>query len=88
MEVVHATASHCAALGIWQSFYRSTDTNQEDESHWSEIGLVARDRYPLGSITMDAAAIETNAGELVQWGAAGALVPTPPAETVNVGQTV
>lgn len=85
------TAGHCVPLGLGQSVYRSTDTDQEDESHWSSIGRVERDGYPLGYITMDAAAIETSADELVpqgQWGAGNILEPTQPAGTVDVGQTV
>jgi hypothetical protein len=85
------TAGHCDFAGLGGVIYRSTDTDQENESHWSPIGTVQRDRYPNGIITMDAAAIQTRAPKLVpqgQWGARNNLVPTEPAGTVHVNQTV
>jgi tripartite motif-containing protein 71 len=91
-RVFTLTAGHCVFLGTGETFYRSTDADQENTSHWKPIGQVERGNYPAGApITMDAAAIEAHTNGLVpqgQWGAGGTLAPTQPAGKVKVGETV
>lgn len=91
-RVFTLTAGHCNYLGKGQTFYRSTDADQENTSHWKPIGNAERGDYPARTpLSMDAVAIEARASGLVpqgQWGAGGTLEPTQPAGKVNVGETV
>lgn len=87
------TAGHCNKT-VWEKrVYRSTDSNNLDESHWREVGEVTRKAYrALGeSPTTDAEAIRVEDTQVVPqgiWGSDGGLLPTEPAGTAKKGDTL
>jgi hypothetical protein len=85
------TAGHCSSSLSGQVF-RSTDSNSLDESHWTEVGEVARTGFHQpGPTDTDAEAIRVESAGVVPqgiFGAGGNLVPIQPAATVRKRQTV
>lgn len=74
------------------AFFRSTDSDQENESHWKLVGSVARDAYHRNEKAItDAAAIETTEDGIVPegiWGWGGHLIPTEHAGRARIGNTL
>jgi YD repeat-containing protein len=92
------TAGHCSEgneslpYPSKVAFFRSTDSDPENESHWKPVGSVARDAYHRsGKAITDAAAIEVTEGGIVPegiWGWGGNLIPTAQAGRARIGNTL
>jgi YD repeat-containing protein len=84
------TAGHCTPKG--QTVYRSTDSDKEDESNWSEVGEVKRNALEeFESIRTDAEAIRVKDGGVVPrsiFGFDGHPIATEPAEKARKGEVL
>jgi YD repeat-containing protein len=85
------TAGHCSGL-VHNEVYRSTDSDPLDESHWSEVGEVARSGFhQAGPVDTDAEAVRVEGAGMVPqvvFGAGGNSMSTEPAATVKIRNTV